>query len=45
MRLDKCSFVLLFVVKQERMRAGHHEASMVDSEVALKNLGSYGTLF
>lgn len=41
MRLDKCPFVLLSVVKQEPTRAGHHEASMGVLEVASKNLGSY----
>lgn len=42
MRLDKFPFVLLSVVKQESIRAGHHEASTV--KVALKNLGSFSIL-
>ena len=35
----KCPLVVLAIAKQETMRAGHHEVSMVVLEVALKNLG------
>lgn len=45
MRLDKCPFVLLSVVKQEPTRAGHHEASTGVLEVASKNLGSYALFY
>lgn len=41
MRLDKCPFVSLSVVKQKTTRAGRHEASMGVLEVASKNSGSY----
>lgn len=45
MRLTKCPFVVLSVVRQEAMTTNYHEASMVVLDVILKHLGSYTSLF